>query len=65
MHSTRHETRPAHAGEPAGPDRTLHEEMEASARALLAADGAHLQEAMDSVRWERHGLLQTLGRRAA
>jgi hypothetical protein len=38
--------------------------MEASARALAAADSAYVHEAMDSVNWERRGLLQRLTRRA-
>ncbi len=38
--------------------------MEASARALLLADNAHVADAMDSVEWERRGLLQRLTRRA-
>jgi hypothetical protein len=38
--------------------------MEASDRALLAADQAEVDAAMDSVRWERRGLLQRLTRTA-
>jgi hypothetical protein len=38
--------------------------MEASAYALFAADSAHVHEAMNSVDWERRGLLQRLSRRA-
>jgi hypothetical protein len=41
---------------------TLREEMEATARAHLAADNAQVDEAMGSVRWERRGLLQRLTR---
>jgi hypothetical protein len=37
-------------------------DMEASARALFAADDAHVREAMNSVKWERRGLLQRLTR---
>jgi hypothetical protein len=37
--------------------------MEASARALFAADNAHVHEAMNSVEWERRGFLQRLTRR--
>jgi hypothetical protein len=51
------------AGEAPSSGGAPHEEMEASARVLLAADGAHLEEAMNSVRWERRGLLQRLTRR--
>jgi hypothetical protein len=36
--------------------------MEASARAFVAADEAHVREAMNSVRWERRGVLQRLVR---
>ncbi len=43
-------------------DTTLREDMEASARALAAADDAPLREAMEGVRWERSGLLQRLTR---
>jgi hypothetical protein len=43
---------------------TLRIDMEASARALAAADSAYVHEAMDSVDWERRGLLQRLTRRA-
>ncbi len=39
-------------------------QFEANARALSAAHGAHVRDAMDSVRWERRGLLQRLTRRA-
>jgi hypothetical protein len=38
--------------------------MEASDRAFLAADEAEVNAAMDSVRWERRGLLQRLTRSA-
>jgi hypothetical protein len=39
-------------------------DMEVSAHALLAVDNAHVEQAMDSVAWERRGLLQRLTRRA-
>jgi hypothetical protein len=42
----------------------LREQMEATARARVAADNAQVDAAMGSVRWERHGLLQRLTRRA-
>jgi hypothetical protein len=45
-------------------DGRLRVDMEASAHALLAVDTAHVEEAMDSVAWERRGLLQRLTRRA-
>jgi hypothetical protein len=45
-------------------DGTLRRDVEASARALLAADNAHVHQAMNSVDWERRGFLQRLTRRA-
>jgi hypothetical protein len=51
-----------HPNEGATPKLTLHAEMEASARALLAADQADVREAMNSVRWERRGFLRRLTR---
>jgi hypothetical protein len=42
----------------------LRNDLEASARALYAADDAHVHAAMDRVRWERRGLLQRLTRSA-
>jgi hypothetical protein len=41
---------------------TLREQMEATARAHVAADNAQVDAAMGSVRWERRGLLQRLTR---
>jgi hypothetical protein len=41
----------------------LTKEMEASAHALFLADNAHVHGAINSVRWERRGLLQRLTRR--
>jgi hypothetical protein len=52
------------AAREANDDGTLRSDMEASARALFAADNAHVHEAMNSVDWERRGLLQRLTRRA-
>jgi hypothetical protein len=43
----------------------IREQMEATARALCVAHDAHLQEAMDSVAWERRGFLGRLTRRDA
>ncbi|MEA2282416.1 MAG: hypothetical protein QOK21_3023 [Solirubrobacteraceae bacterium] len=40
----------------------LRSEMEASTRALVSADEAHVQAAMSSVRWRRRGPLQRLTR---
>ena len=46
--------------EAATPDVPVRTELEASARALFAADQGHVHEAMNSVRWERRGVLQRL-----
>ncbi len=48
--------------EGATPNLPLRAEMEATARALLAADQADVHEAMNSVRWERRGFLRRLTR---
>ena len=45
-------------------DGAVRADMQASARVLLAADNAYVHEAMNSVNWERRGLLQRLTRRA-
>ena len=55
---------PAHAGREANDNGSLRMDMEASARALFLADNAQVHEAMNSVAWERRGLLQRLTRRA-
>jgi hypothetical protein len=39
--------------------------LDQTTRAVLAADVAHLNEAIESVEWERRGLLQRLVVRAA
>ena len=44
--------------------RPTQDQTEANARALTAAHGAPVREAMESVRWERRGLLQRLTRRS-
>jgi hypothetical protein len=54
--------RPWQAAPEANADGTMREAMEATARAHLAAEGAPLDAAMGSVRWERRGLLQRLTR---
>jgi hypothetical protein len=56
------DTAGARAPAGAGTDRRLSTDMEASARALVAADDAHVRAAMNSVRWERRGVLQRLVR---
>jgi hypothetical protein len=43
---------------------TLRMDMEATSRALCTADNAYVQQAMNSVHWERRGFLQRLTRRA-
>jgi hypothetical protein len=53
-----------HATRDTNDEGRLRVDMEASAQALNSADNAHVQEAMNSVRWERRGLLQRLSRRA-
>lgn len=42
--------------------RPVREQIEANRRALTAAHGAPLRAALESVRWERRGLLQRLTR---
>ncbi len=64
MDAIPHESGPRQAGHEANDNGTLRIDMEASARALYAADNAHVHEAMNSVDWERRGLLQRLTRRA-
>jgi hypothetical protein len=56
--------RPHQAVREATTDAPLREQMEATARAHLAADNAQVDAAMGSVRWERRGLLQRLTRAA-
>jgi hypothetical protein len=56
--------RPRQAPQGAAIEGALREQMEATARAHLAADNAHVNAAMESVRWERRGLLQRLTRGA-
>jgi hypothetical protein len=53
-----------HAASDTNDEGRLRVDMEASAQALISADNAHVQEAMNSVRWERRGFLQRLSRRA-
>jgi hypothetical protein len=40
----------------------IHEELVATARAVIGADEAQVRAAIDSVRWERRGVLQSLAR---
>ena len=64
MDTISHPADPGHAGREANDNRSLRTDMEASAHALSIADNAQVQEAMNSVAWERRGLLQRLTRRA-
>jgi hypothetical protein len=43
-------------------DTGIAAELDATSRAVLAADNAHVQAAIGSVRWRRRGLLQRLTR---
>jgi hypothetical protein len=64
MDAIPHHGDPRHAGRDTNEDGKLHVDMEATVQALLSADNAHVREAMNSVEWERRGLLQRLTRRA-
>jgi hypothetical protein len=64
MEATPHPRDPRNADRDTSDTAAIRADMEASARALFAADGAHVSEAMDSVKWERRGLLQRLTRGA-
>jgi hypothetical protein len=64
MNANTHDSSPRQASQEANGDGTLRIAMEATARALFAADNAHVHEAMNSVQWERRGLLQRLTRGA-
>jgi hypothetical protein len=60
MDSIPHRGDHGHAARETNDEGRLRVDMEASAQALICADNAHVQEAMNSVRWERRGLLQRL-----
>jgi hypothetical protein len=64
MDAIRQQAGPPQAGARVNDDGTLRIDMEASAHALLAADSAHVHEAMNSVDWHRRGFLQRLTRRS-
>jgi hypothetical protein len=64
MNANPHDSSPRQASQEANGNGTLRTGMEATARALFAADNAHVHEAMNSVHWERRGLLQRLTRGA-
>jgi hypothetical protein len=64
MEATPHQRDGRHTNTETGNTPAIRGDMEASARALLAADGEHVREAMNSVTWERRGLLQRLTRGA-
>ena len=63
MEATAHQHDSWHTRRETSNESTVRMDMEASARALFAADEAHVREAMDGVEWERRGLLQRLTRR--
>ena len=62
MEATPHQLDLRQTSRDASDNGTVRVDLEATADALLAADGAHLREAMNSVAWERRGLLQRLTR---
>jgi hypothetical protein len=64
MDANPHHGDPQLAGRDTNDEGRLHVDMEASVQALFSADNAHIEEAMNSVDWERRGLLQRLTRRA-
>jgi len=64
MNAIAHQLSPRQRRQDANDDGAVRVDMDASARALFAADGAHVRKAMNSVHWERRGLLQRLTRRA-
>jgi hypothetical protein len=45
---------------PARDRRSIRAQMTATRRAVAAADEAYVRKALESVRWERRGLLQRL-----
>jgi HD superfamily phosphohydrolase YqeK len=62
MQATSHQRDPRHAARTTRD--TLRTDMEAVAHAVFVADEAHVHQAINSVHWERRGLLQRLTRRA-
>jgi hypothetical protein len=62
MEATTHQRDARRAGHETSATTTMRVELDASARALLAAHDAHVRDAMNSVEWERRGLLQRLTR---
>src|SRR6266540_3933213 len=71
--STRRHATPSPAAEPSrfrrhhpsetnSAEPTIEQQLEATSRAVVAADEAYVQEAIGSVHWERRGLLQRLTR---
>jgi hypothetical protein len=63
MNAIPHQRGRRQAGHETNDDGTWRSDMQASTQALLAAHNEHLDEAMNSVSWERRGLLQRLTRR--
>jgi hypothetical protein len=64
MNAMADQVSPPQASQDANGDGAVRIDMQASAHALFAADNAHVRQAMNSVHWERRGLLQRLTRRA-
>jgi hypothetical protein len=64
MHPIRNDEASTGTGQVKPTQTGLRGELEASARALFAADDGHTYAAMDRVHWERRGLLQRLTRSA-
>ena len=62
MEATRHQFDLRHTSHDVSDNGTVRVDMEATADALFAADGAHVRAAMNSVVWERRGLLKRLTR---
>lgn len=62
MNANPHDSGPRQANQEPNGAGTLQSGMEATARAHFLADNAPVQEAMNSVHWERRGLLQRLTR---
>jgi hypothetical protein len=63
MDSISHHSGPPHVtAEVTSSCNDLRRELEASARALFAADNGYIQAVMDSVEWTRVGPLQRLTR---
>jgi hypothetical protein len=60
MEATAHQHDSWHNRRETTGENTVPMDLEASARELLAAHDAHVRDALNSVEWERRGLLQRL-----